>query len=130
MALGQHRKELIRFGIVGVGNTLIDFGVFWLLTHVFGLWLLVANTLGFAAAVLNSYILNKYWTFGHTGRPAFKEFRNFLIVVLIGLAISNITVYAFAEALGVYPAKGLSIIVTMIWNYFGSKRVLGKKEGA
>lgn len=127
--LKQHRWRFTRFAAVGVLNTVIDFGVFYALTQA-GIWPLAANVISFSAAVINSYILNKYWTFGHKTKPGAKEFRNFAAVTVIGLALSSLTIYALAEAIGVYIAKAASIIITMMWNYIGAHVVFKQEEGA
>lgn len=53
---------LLRFGTVGVGNTLIDFGVFFLLTAL-NVPYLLAQVCSYTAGILNSYIWNRTWTF-------------------------------------------------------------------
>jgi putative flippase GtrA len=127
---GKYQARFIRFGVVGVLNTLVDYGVFWALTHHGGVWLMGANTLSFSCAALNSYLLNKYWTFGHKTRPGLREFRNYIAVVLAGFAVSSLSLYILAHGLGPYGAKAVSIALTMLWNYFGVRRVLNIKEEA
>lgn len=55
-------KKLIKFGITGVMNTLVDFVVFMLLTHV-GLNLYISQVISYGCGMLNSYIVNRSWTF-------------------------------------------------------------------
>src|SRR5229473_2405525 len=60
--------QLVRFGIVGVLNTTIDIVTLNILlwrfpTHNANL-LLVYNTIAYTLGALNSFALNKYWTFG------------------------------------------------------------------
>ena len=64
----QLTTEFIRFCIVGVLNTVIDLGLFALLTRLIGLDPLVAHTISFSTGAANSFLLNKYWTFGISGR--------------------------------------------------------------
>ncbi|MDD3679101.1 MAG: GtrA family protein, partial [Patescibacteria group bacterium] len=47
-------KQAGKFGIVGVSNTLIDFGVFNLLTAVFGVYVVIANLFSVSIAIINS----------------------------------------------------------------------------
>lgn len=54
--------QLIRYGFVGVLNTLITAAVILALTFL-GLDLLLANAIGFAAGLLNSFVLNRRLTF-------------------------------------------------------------------
>src|SRR5438552_16938904 len=60
--------QFVKFGIVGVSNTLLTFVVYTLLLKVFGVWYLAASAIGFAVGTINSFLLNRRWTFrGHVG---------------------------------------------------------------
>lgn len=52
-----------KFAIVGVANTLIDYGMFTLLTRFGGVQVYLANVIGYACGMLNSYVFNRAWTF-------------------------------------------------------------------
>lgn len=56
-------SQAIKYGIVGVGNTVITAVVIWLMMKVFGFPDVVSNGIGYGAGVLNSFIWNKQWTF-------------------------------------------------------------------
>ena len=62
------RGQVIRFGLVGVVNTAVDIGLLNLLSWIFqsyqGGGIFGLNTLSYAVATINSYLLNKYWTLG------------------------------------------------------------------
>lgn len=117
--LGQ--KRVIRFGIVGGVNTLIDFGTFMLLYYVFGLWVMAAHVTGFCLATLNSYLLNKYWTFGDKSSHNPKQIVTFLGISLAALAISSLIVYIGQHYMPAFVAKILAIVVAMVWNYLGNQ---------
>src|SRR6202521_4662577 len=60
--------QLVKFGIVGVSNTLLAFAVYTLLLKVFGVWYVAASGIGFAVGAVNGFLLNRRWTFsGHVG---------------------------------------------------------------
>ncbi|MDL2221591.1 GtrA family protein [Parabacteroides sp. OttesenSCG-928-N08] len=56
-------KQAIKYGIVGVSNTLITAIVIWVLMKLFGVPDVTSNAIGYAAGVLNSFIWNRQWTF-------------------------------------------------------------------
>ena len=56
-------KQAIKYGIVGVGNTVITAVVIWIMMKLLGCSDIVSNIVGYAAGVLNSFIWNKQWTF-------------------------------------------------------------------
>src|SRR4051794_8655811 len=65
---GFDMYQFIKFNIVGLFNTLLDFLIFslliWLGIHYF--W---AQCISYGAGMTNSYALNKYWTFSHRAAP-------------------------------------------------------------
>jgi putative flippase GtrA len=114
-----------RFAVVGACNTGVDFAVFSLLFYIFDAPLLVANTIAYLLAVSNSFVLNKYWTFAKTcqaGRIE-QQISRFLLLGLVGLALSNIVVWRLAVYLPEIVAKMLAVVVLFAWN-FGTSRLL------
>src|ERR1700690_585125 len=74
VALRSHRLsapvlvQFVKFGIVGVSNTLLTFAVYTLLLKGFGLWYLAASAIGFVVGAVNGFLWNRRWTFrGHVG---------------------------------------------------------------
>jgi putative flippase GtrA len=60
--------QFVKFGIVGISNTLLTLIVYTLLLKVFGVWYLAASAIGFAVGAVNGFLLNRRWTFrGHVG---------------------------------------------------------------
>ncbi|OAV63356.1 GtrA-like protein [Bacteroidales bacterium Barb6XT] len=56
-------KQAVKYGIVGVSNTLITAGIIWVMMKVAEFPDVVSNITGYVAGVLNSFIWNKQWTF-------------------------------------------------------------------
>jgi putative flippase GtrA len=60
--------QFVKFGIVGVSNTLLTFAVYTLLLKGFGVWYLAASAIGFVVGAVNGFLWNRRWTFrGHIG---------------------------------------------------------------
>lgn len=55
--------QLIKYGIIGVGNTLITLVVFYVVNTVCGASYAVANVLGYVLGLINSFIWNRNWVF-------------------------------------------------------------------
>ena len=56
-----------KYALVGLGNTLLTFVVYFLLTEIFALSPGLANPIGYAVGLVNSFVWNRRWTFGHSG---------------------------------------------------------------
>ena len=55
--------QLIKYGIIGVSNTLITLVAFYLLNTIAGLSENFANAVGYILGVINSFIWNRNWVF-------------------------------------------------------------------
>jgi len=55
-------KQFIKFGIVGVSNTLISLAVYYLLVFL-GMHYLIAHAIAFVLSVLNAYYWNRKYVF-------------------------------------------------------------------
>jgi len=93
--------QFIKFGIVGVSNTAVDWVVFFMITQLIiadKSFEPTAKVISFLAAMLNSYIWNTIWTFkkqyevsikgGDTANAKMKIFVKFAIVSIAGWLIN------------------------------------------
>jgi putative flippase GtrA len=88
--------QFLKFGTVGVSNTLITFAVYGLLLKVFGVWYLAASAVGFIAGATNGFLLNRRWTFrGHVG-DALTPVR-WAVVQTCGLGINEGLLFLFVH---------------------------------
>lgn len=136
MLLDGVKGQVLRFGIVGGANTLIDFGVFNVLVlvsdHPVGMGLLGCNTAAFLCASLNSYFANRSWTFAGRNAASLNEFGAFFGITSVGLLINSVVLWVLAGGL---PGSLLSIIlakagatgVSMIWNFCGYRLLLTRQ---
>jgi putative flippase GtrA len=129
-AIRLHGVRGARFAIVGALNTGIDIGVFTVAFYVLGWPLLVANAVGFAFGVSNSYVLNKLWTFADrsTGRDAWVKGLVFLSTSLIGLALGSLSIWFLAKLMPAILAKVATVGVTFMWNYWASGRFVFRQS--
>ncbi|WP_062204495.1 GtrA family protein [Aureimonas sp. AU12] len=92
--------QLIRYGFVGVLNTAITAAVILALTFL-GFDLLLANALGFAAGLLNSFLLNRRLTF-RAGASSTRTKLSFLVGFALCYALNLSIVMALDGVL--HPA--------------------------
>jgi len=141
------RREIVRFlkfCVVGVVGALIDFGLLNLLVQLAGLPKVVANACSFTVAVINNFIWNRLWVYPETrGEPLRKQFVQFVLVNVAGLAINTAIFYAsdrwllgeagllagpagaLARTIGMAHfdlayngAKAIATGVVLFWNFF------------
>lgn len=121
--------ELFRFGSVGVINTLIDFTVFTFLTYALGINVSLSQAIGYSSGVMNSFIMNKSWTFKQEQQnKPIKQFISFIIINLISLGISSLMINVLVNSAGIsiLISKILVTLVTQGVNYVGYKLVVFK----
>jgi len=118
-------RQFISFSLVGVSNTLVFYAIYLAMLWV-GFSFVVAATAGTVVGIVNSYVLNKIFTFRNGKKPhgkAIGEKTRFITVYVaqyfINIAVISICVNmlgAPAELAGL-PAVGISVVVS----YFGHK---------
>ena len=114
--------KFIKFGVVGFSGVLIDFGVTYLLKEKLRLSKYLANSVGFAFAVTSNFVLNRIWTFESHDNLVWVQYAKFILVALIGLALSNAMIYVLTERkkLNFYLTKVIAIGVVMVWNFIAN----------
>jgi len=118
----KHAREFVKYSIVGGVGTVIDFGVLLLLVEIFGVAVLVANTISFVLAATNNYVLNNIWKFREKNKTLRTQYAKFLLVSIVALAINTVLMKVFVM-LGMWyvSAKILIIGIVVFWNYLGNK---------
>ena len=133
-------RQFIKFALVGGINTVVDLLVLNLLIHFFhtgetGWNYALFKSIAFAAAVVNSYLLNKWWTFsGQSNKTALHEMIPFLTVSLVGLVI-NVAVASSVATYVAAPFKGLVVwwptvaslagtAICLVWNFVGYRTLV------
>jgi putative flippase GtrA len=114
--------QFIKFGIVGISNTLLTFAVYTLLLKGFGVWYLAASAIGFAVGTINSFLLNRRWTFrGHVG-DALTPVR-WTIVQCSGLGINLGLLYVLVHNAGIdkLVAQAFATAVVTVTTFFANR---------
>lgn len=134
----KNKTEKARFGVVGLANTALDFGILLGLTS-FGVPAVIANYPSSTAAVIFSFFANKKYTFKATGTNLKREIILFLIFTLFCAWVLQpltilivqyiLSLIAISGVVSVVVAKVIATIVTLTWNYLTySRYVFNQKE--
>lgn len=114
---GHRRSQLllqfVKFGIVGISNTLLTFAIYTLLLKVFGVWYLLASGIGFAAGAVNGFLLNRRWTFrGHVGDA--RTPLRWTVVQSFGLALNEALLYLWVDGIGLDKLVGQAFAIAVV----------------
>lgn len=116
-------KRIVRFGCVGGLNTTIDFVIFSVLNSIFGVNYVVSQILSYSGGTLNSYFLNKFWTFNDTkvSKKTTKEIIQFIVVnsASLGISLIGMTVLLSNDYMNPLIAKVISMGLAQVVNFLG-----------
>ncbi len=121
-AAGPVVVQFVKFGIVGISNTLITFAVYTLLLKVFGVWYLAASAIGFVLGATNGFLLNRAWTFrGHVGDSLTPV--RWGVVQGCGLALNEGLLFLWVDGLGIDKllAQALSLVFVTTSTFFANR---------
>lgn len=85
--------QFVKFAVIGVMNTLVDFLAYTLITALTPVGDIVANIISYSLGVLNSYFFNTLWTFRAERKRNAKEFVSFILVNIVSLGVSTLVIY-------------------------------------
>lgn len=111
--------KMISFGVIGLGNTVIDLGVFTFAYKVLGLPLVPANIMAWLVAVSCSYVMNTMITFrAESGRVLRrKDYLSFVASGILGVIATTTTLVVLSHFVPVYAAKLVSILAGFVVNF-------------
>jgi len=114
--------QFIKFGIVGVSNTLLTFAIYTLLLKAFGVWYLAASAIGFAVGATNGFLLNRRWTFREHIGDALTPVR-WAVVQTCGLGVNEGLLYVFVHdaAVDKLLAQAFATIVVTVSTFFANR---------
>jgi len=118
--------QFVKFGTVGISNTLLTFLVYTLLLKVFGVWYLAASAIGFLVGAVNGFLINRRWTFKEHVGDALTPVRwgivqgcglglnvGILYLLVDGARLDKLLSQAFATAV----VTVLTFLVNRAWTF-------------
>jgi putative flippase GtrA len=132
-------RRFLKFALVGLSGSVVDFGVFNLLSSLLGVNSTLSQAVSFTLAVLNNFIWNRLWTYPETRKSSLlKPLIQFGVVNVIGLGIRTLLftliepqmiklsaivlpIFQKPELIGHNLTLALLILIVMLWNYFANR---------
>lgn len=127
--------QFLRYVVVGVANTATDFAIVNILAAATGSYsglpIVLVNTAAAGTVIIQSFLLNKFWTFSTPGGALGIEFPKFVLVNAGAFVLNTAIVYGLtthaALPLGLTPllwvnvAKVTGLGANVVWNFLGFK---------
>jgi putative flippase GtrA len=126
--------QLVRFGIVGILNTTLDLlilnSLLWLFPTTNTQLVLLFNSLAYGIGAINSFLLNKYWTFRQHRSITVGEVGRFALTTLLGIGcndcliwLANMLFRSFIsqDTLWMNASKLIAIAGTVFISYIGMR---------
>lgn len=120
-------NQIMKFGIVGLLATMIDYGVMIFLTEFCNIYYLFSSFLSFVISVLFNYFCSMKYVFkGKEGMSKRREFVIFIVLSIIGLGINQIGMWFMVDFMSVYYMISKLFVtgIVMIWNFVSRKILL------
>ena len=119
--------QFVKFGIVGVGNTLISLVTYWLCFYGFGWYYQISNVLSFLVSVTNAYYWNSRYVFKNGRdyhfrehlRAYFKAMISYGSTFLLSTALLTLWVEVCGINAGLAPL--INLLITIPLNFFLNK---------
>lgn len=133
----KNKSQLIRFGLIGVINTALDFGLLFILKSI-GLMATTANIFSTSIAFVFSFFANKKYTFRSSATNIVREMILFVAVTLFGLwvlqtgviwlVLPHLSKLLRSSEMGLLVTKLIATAVSMTWNYILYDKLVFKKS--
>ena len=123
-------EQILKFGVVGIIATVIDFGVLYVLSQPLRMDPVISAGISFCVSLVFNYVASMRYVFTHReDMSRSREFVIFLVLSFIGLAINEAIMAAGVavfgnSALAVMGTKVLATAIVMVWNFVSRKKWL------
>lgn len=124
--------QFIKFGIIGVIATLIDYSVLIILREAFYVDVFIASTISFFVSLIFNYMANMKYVFINK-KESMNKTRTiiaFILTSLVGLMINQLVMYILINDFYIHYilSKFFATIIVFMWNFFSKKLLIEKKN--
>lgn len=135
----KNKQQKLRFILVGICNTTIDFATLFTLKSL-GLPTVPANIVSTTAAFCFSFFANRKYTFKGNSGNLKKQIPLFILVTLTGLwGVQTLVIFIVSQLLAnsslgegatLLVAKIVATATSLVWNYIFYSRIVFKDKNA
>jgi len=123
--------QIIKFGLIGGINFLVDFIIYLFLTRIILIYFLIANIISFLIANSISFTFNKNFTFKDKEKGNLLiKYLKFLGLTVASVIISSLTIFICVNYLQISDLYGkiIGTILGAIWNFTTYKLLVFKQK--
>ncbi|MBQ9315941.1 MAG: GtrA family protein [Atopobiaceae bacterium] len=119
--------QIVKFGIVGVVATVVDYALLMLLSQVVGIDPVISAGISYCVSLVLNYLLSMRYVFSHRENLSrSREFVTFVVLSLIGFGLNELVMWLGTRALGttglaVTVTKAIATAIVMVWNFVSRK---------
>ena len=115
-------RQFIKYGLVGVLNTILTISIIFIFMKLLNASYIISNAVGYLFGFINSFILNKIWTF-KSKKSIGKESFYFILIFIICYSFQLVFLVILKEKLLVNPeyAQIIAMVFYTIINFTGNK---------
>jgi putative flippase GtrA len=111
-------KKIIRFCVTGTFGTVLGIALLLFFVEVLHFPVITSNSLSVCFVFFLSFLIHKTWTFENKASKYGRQFFTYLIVSLIGLAMSNTLLYILINhGIWYIHAKVIAIFIIGFWSF-------------
>jgi len=128
-------KEAVKYTLVSFIGGALNLAILYSLTEFLGIYYIISAIIGFIAAGINNFTLNKVWTFKENLKDKyFKEYFHFLSVIIFSYALGILILYLLTEFAGIFYmlSQAIAMItggsVNFVFNKIYTFRARKRKE--
>lgn len=135
--LRKKHAQKIRFGVVGIANTVLDFSLLFIFVAL-GIDKIPANYLSTGFSMIFSFFANRQYAFKHTGDQKRKQFILFVVVTVIGMWViqplviwivtNTLEAHVTNHSIQLFIAKVIATGASLVWNYVFYSRLVFKNN--
>jgi len=128
-------KEAVKYTLISFIGGALNLAILYSLTEFLGIYYVISAVIGFIAAGINNFTLNKVWTFKENLKDKyFKEYFYFLSISIFSYALGILILYLLTEFAGIFYifSQAIAMIVggglNFVFNKIYTFRARKKKE--
>ena len=119
-------KQFLKYILIGLLGTGLDFLLLYSLVKYLHLFYLLAAFISIAIVLWISFSLNKYWTFKDGRKKYLRQFIKFVLAHALGNGINLMILVFLVEVFGLWYilAKICATAISAIFNFFITKELV------